>query len=386
MAKITRIRVPLRGRSYTIEIGGDSLDSAGERVRRLGDFSHGVIVTDENVEPLYAERLARSLSGVGLAIDLFVIPAGEESKSLDMARVLWEGLLSSGADRSTLVIALGGGVVGDLAGFVAATYARGIPYFQVPTTLLAMVDSSVGGKTGIDLAGGKNMVGAFHQPIGVLIDPTTLTTLPKREYRAGFGEVVKYAVSLDAGLFEFLEQKSAEIDRRQEDVLTQIIARCCRIKAGIVRADERETTGLRALLNYGHTFAHAYETAGEFTLFRHGEAVALGMLDALRLARRLGKKGRSEFLAVDTPLLRRQEKLFRAISLPTALDAFDLPIKGKLAANWEHEALFALMLHDKKTLHQTPRFVLPTGLGRCNLFADIPANAVRQTLKERLGK
>ena len=384
MAKTARIRVPLGRRSYTIEIGDGLLGSAGETLRRLGDFRHLAIITDENVEPLYAEKLARSLTGPETAIDLFVVPAGEESKSLGMAQVLWDGLLAAGTSRSSLVVALGGGVVGDLAGFVAATYARGIPYLQIPTTLLAMVDSSVGGKTGIDLAGGKNMVGAFHQPLAVIIDPETLRSLPEREYRAGLGEVVKYAVSLDAELFEFMERNAPEIGRRGESALTRIIERCCRIKAGIVRADERETTGLRALLNYGHTFAHAYETAGEFSLFRHGEAVALGMLDALRLARRLGKKGRGEFLAVDTALIRREERLFRSISLPTALAAFELPTKGKAAAQWNHDALFEIMLRDKKARNRQPQFVLPTGLGRCNLFADIPADAVRQTLKERL--
>ena len=345
----------------------------------MGDFPRRVIVTDERVEPLYAERLARALSGPEIQTDLFVVPAGESTKSVEMAQVLWNGLLASGADRRTVLIALGGGVVGDLTGFVAATYARGIPYFQIPTTLLAQVDSSVGGKTGIDLPDGKNMVGAFHQPIGVLIDPELLQTLSERDFRAGLGETVKYAVSLDAKLFEFLENNAAAVGRRSGTVLAEIVAQCCRIKAAVVRADEKESIGVRTLLNYGHTFAHAYETAGKYSLLFHGEAVSIGMLDAVRLARILGQKGRKQFAPIDTAMVRRHEKLFRSLALPTALEAF-VPV-GRGKKPWDIDALVELMKRDKKAQNGLIRLVLPTSLGRCGLFDDVPENLLRRTIR-----
>jgi hypothetical protein len=211
-----------------------------------------------------------------------------------MADRLWQELLELEADRNTVVVAVGGGVVGDLAGFVAATYARGVPFFQVPTTLLAQVDSSVGGKVGVNLPGAKNMVGAFWQPLGVLIDTEVLNTLPDREYRAGLAEVVKYGVILDAEFFAYLEDHVDDLNRRRADVLRPVIARCCRLKADVVEQDERETAGRRAVLNYGHTFGHAIEAETGYGDFLHGEAVSIGMLCASRLAERLGRIPRSD--------------------------------------------------------------------------------------------
>ncbi len=244
-AETQSLEVRLGPRSYAIEIGTGNLGRIADVATRGRRTTQVVIVTDENVEPTHANTVAEALDEAGLEVDLIVVEAGEETKCIEVADQLWEKLLDLGADRKTLVIAVGGGVVGDLAGFVAATYARGLPLVQVPTTLLAQVDSSVGGKTGINLPGAKNMVGAFWQPVAVLIDTSVLSTLPDQEYRAGLAEVVKYGVILDAEFFEYLETHRAGIVDRHDDVLRHIIASSCRLKADVVEQDEREETGLR---------------------------------------------------------------------------------------------------------------------------------------------
>ena len=253
------VRVELGERSYEIAIGAGNLGEIGRLVARRGDVSHAVVITDENVEKPHGLSAAESVAQTSAAVDLVVVEPGELSKSIATATELWETMLSLGADRQTAIVAVGGGVIGDLAGFIAATYARGIPFFQAPTTLLAQVDSSVGGKVGINLPDAKNMVGAFLQPHGVLIDTATLGTLPDREYRSGLAEVVKYGVILDATFFDELEACAGQLVDRDHDVLRRVIARCCRLKADVVEKDEREETGLRAVLNYGHTFGHALE-------------------------------------------------------------------------------------------------------------------------------
>ncbi len=283
------VRVDLGERSYDIEIGEGNLDRLGQFVSGRGEVSHAVVITDENVERPHGLRAAEGLARNSTTVDLVVIEPGEQSKCVATAAELWEKLLDLGADRKTVIVAVGGGVIGDLAGFVAATYARGIRFFQVPTSLLAQVDSSVGGKVGINLPAAKNMVGAFLQPRGVLIDLATLATLPDPEYRAGLGEVVKYGVILDAALFELLEDNSDKLLRRDPEVLRHVIARCCRLKADIVEQDEREVTGLRAVLNYGHTIGHAVESLSGYGTLLHGQAVAIGMVCASRLAERLGR-------------------------------------------------------------------------------------------------
>ena len=254
--------------------------------------------------------------------------------------MLWDKLLELGADRKTVIVAVGGGVVGDLAGFVAATFARGLPFVQVPTTLLAQVDSSVGGKVGINLPGGKNMVGAFWQPAGVLIDTAVLATLPEREYRAGLAEVVKYGVILDADFFAYLEDHVDLLAARDTDVLEHVVTRSCRLKADVVEQDEREETGRRSVLNYGHTFCHALETVTGYGEYLHGEAVAIGMLCASRLAERLGR--------VDASFTERQHALLAALGLPVEFPDVD------------QDAILAAMSHDKKVEHGQLRFVLPT--------------------------
>lgn len=355
------VRVELGPQSYEIQIGAGNLASVGPAVARLGRVSHVVVLTDKNVERPHAVRVVASLAGEGLPASLVVVEPGERSKSLETAAVLWSGLLQIGADRGSLLLACGGGVVGDLAGFVAATFARGIRFFQVPTSLLAQVDSSVGGKVGINLPEAKNIVGAFWQPQGVLIDTQTLETLAEREYRSGLGEVVKYGVILDATLFEFLERHAEALCRRDPGVLVEVIARCCRLKARVVEQDEREQSGLRAVLNYGHTFAHAFETLTGYGELLHGEAVAMGMICAARLAERLGRIGRE--------LTQRQEELLRALGLP--LKAPKLNVSQVLKT----------MQHDKKAQHGRLRFVLPVCLGKVELVDQVDPCHVRAVLE-----
>jgi 3-dehydroquinate synthase len=304
--------------------------------------------------------LLGSLNGSGISAQIVSVPSGEKSKCVAEAERLWKKLAELGADRTTLVVALGGGVVGDLAGFVAASYARGVAFLQVPTTLLAQVDSSVGGKVGVNLPGAKNMVGAFWQPVGVLIDTQTLETLPEREYVSGLAEVVKYGVILDAEFFARLERDAAALVAKEHGVLLDVIARCCRLKADIVEADEREETGRRSVLNYGHTFAHAVEAVAGYGELLHGEAVSIGMMCAARLAERLGR--------VDIEFVARQERLLAALKLPVELPALD------------DNALLEAMTHDKKVADGRLKFVLPTRLGEVELVDGIDLADVRAAL------
>ena len=354
------VRVDLAERGYDIRIGAGNLDQVGEFLTEQGRVSHAVVITDENVELPHAACVAESLAALELGVELLIVPPGEPTKSIDSAAALWEKMLELGADRRTVVVAAGGGVVGDLAGFVAATYARGVRFFQVPTTLLAQVDSSVGGKVGVNLPGAKNMVGAFLQPIGVLIDTATLGTLQGRQYRAGLGEVVKYGVILDAELFDYLEDHVDGLLGRDHDVLAHVIAWCCRLKADVVRQDEREQSGLRAVLNYGHTFGHALEALSGYGELLHGEAVSIGMICASRLAERLGR--------VDAQFTARQRQLLSALDLPV-----DLP-------DLDHEQMMATMTHDKKVEHGRLRFVLPSRMGRVELVADFDPADVQAAL------
>jgi 3-dehydroquinate synthase len=359
----TTIRVALAERSYDIEIDRGNLGRAAEFVaQRLPKCKQAVIVTDENVARPHAECVAKSLQVGGLTCRTLTVPAGEASKCASQAERLWTELVALKADRQTTVVAVGGGVVGDLAGFVAATFARGLALVQVPTSLLAQVDSSVGGKVGINLPAAKNIVGAFWQPAGVLIDLDVLTTLPEREYRSGLAEVVKYGVILDAPFFEYLEQHIGQLQARQADVLEHVIARCCQLKASVVEQDEREETGLRAVLNYGHTFCHALETVTGYGTYLHGEAVAIGMICASRLAESLGR--------IDASLTRRQRDLLSRLGLPVAIE----PANGQVSA----AELLAAMQRDKKAEQGRVIFVLPSRLGEVNLVEQVTGDLVRE--------
>lgn len=357
---IIRVPVDLSDRGYEIYIGSGLLRKTASFVQAATELTHAVVITDSNLKTTHAQIVSENLAQTGITCDLLTIPAGESSKSLRILEEIWGELLEIKADRRTVVIAVGGGVVGDLAGFVAATYTRGLPLIQVPTTLLAQVDSSVGGKVGINLPRAKNMVGSFWQPTGVVIDPLVLHTLPDREYQAGLAEVIKYGVIMDEEFFTMLENHVTEIHARDPEILATIISRCCQLKAHVVENDERETTGLRAILNYGHTFCHAFETVTGYGRFLHGEAVSIGMMCAARLAAMLDR--------VDEAMIARQEALLKACKLPVAVSDLDT------------EALLEAMQHDKKVEHGKLRFVLPTKLGHVELVNDVPTELVRQAL------
>lgn len=354
------LRVSLLERSYDIAVASHALPQVGAFARQRSAGTTALVITDANARP-HAEIVAESLRGAGFRATLLVRPAGEAQKSLTSAAELYDALVDLPADRRTLVVAVGGGVVGDLAGFVAATYARGIPLLMVPTTLLAMVDSSVGGKVGVNHPRAKNMIGAFHQPIGVFIDVATLSTLPDREFQSGLAEVVKYGVILDADFFENLECDHGRILRREPEAIQRIVLRSCELKAQIVAQDEREETDIRAKLNYGHTFAHAFETAGGYAAWLHGEAVAAGMICASRLAERRR--------LIDADVTARQQRLLEAFALPTKPEA------------WPVDDLLATMRKDKKAVGGRMRFILPTRLGEVRLFDDVPEAEVRAILE-----
>ncbi len=273
------INVNLGPRSYDIVIscGKEGLAAFLRKCRPV--ITGAFVVNDENVVS-HSTAIAETLKQAGVATRSVTLPVGENTKRLEIAARLYDELAQMPADRQTLVVAVGGGVIGDVAGFVAATYNRGLSLFMVPTSLLAMVDSSVGGKVGINHPLGKNLIGAFHQPAGVWIDARMLETLPEREYRSGLAEVVKYGVIMDPEFFKWQEKNAGAILRRESDALQYLVARCCRLKADVVEQDEREEAGIRMILNYGHTFAHAFETVGGYGAWLHGEAVAAGMICA----------------------------------------------------------------------------------------------------------
>ena len=355
------IHVRLPEADYPILVEPGALEGLGDFLADLAKPTRVVVVSDENVAALYGKRALASLGRAGLSADLATVPPGEGSKSLQTAGDLYTVLLQRGIDRKSMVVALGGGVVGDLAGFVAATILRGIAFLQVPTTLLAQVDSSVGGKTGIDHPLGKNLIGAFHQPRGVLTDPTTLRTLPRAEFVAGLAEVVKTAMIRDIAFLEYLETHTAELLRLDPAALTEAVTRCCRIKADVVAADPREETGLRAVLNYGHTVGHALEAVTGFSRFRHGEAVAIGMAVEASIAARRG--------LIDEELLHRQNTLLEILGLPTRADELRNP------------DLVPALSRDKKTEAGRWRFILPTGPGRVDLFDDVSETELRRALE-----
>jgi 3-dehydroquinate synthase len=355
------IDVTLGARSYPVWIGRGLLaDSARWRERLRG--RHVLVISNTTVAPLYLERVACGLDGLAWAS--FLIEDGEAHKSFANVERALAALAALGATRDACVIALGGGVVGDLAGFSAACWMRGIDFIQMPTTLLAMVDSSVGGKTGVNLPAGKNLVGAFHQPRAVVADIDTLATLPDREYRAGLAEVIKGAAIGDEPFFAWLETRASALAARDDAAVAEAIARKVRYKAGVVARDETEQ-GERALLNLGHTFGHALETAGRYTTLLHGEGVAVGMLLAARLSERLGMSA-----AADTVRLRR---LLETTGLPTAVPA-----------GLDPEHLLALMRLDKKNTAGTLRLILWRGIGQAEIVAGVDEADVLAVLREAI--
>lgn len=357
------IPVELGASGYPIEIETGSLERIGVALASLGSVSRILLVSDEQVDAIYGDIVSKSIVERGLDLDVTVIPVGEESKSIEVAYSLWERFLKIKADRRSVAVALGGGVVGDLTGFVSATYQRGIRFFQIPTSLLAQVDSSVGGKTAINLPAGKNMVGAFYQPCAVLIDPNVLRSLPLIQYRSGLGEVMKYGTSLDEDFFSLLENNIERINSRDPDFLEEIVARCCRIKARIVAEDEKEITGRRAVLNYGHTLGHAIETALGYGKLPHGFGVSIGAILAARLAAKLAEKGDERFAEINNAWIDRQINLARSLGLPVCLD--DVGRTYSDSPETTPKNLLAIASSDKKAEFDRLNFVLPTRLGDC---------------------
>ena len=357
------ITVELGDRSYIVTVGAGLLGGLGELAAPLA--RHAVVITDTNVAPLYADAAVAALTDSGMPADVIDFPAGEASKRLAVYGEVMDRLLALTPviDRGCLIVALGGGVVGDLAGFVAATALRGLAFVNVPTTLLAAVDSSVGGKTGLDAAAGKNLIGAFHQPRAVLIDTETLSTLPVAELGGGLAECVKHGVIRDASLLDFIEANAEAIQSADAELLAELIARNVAIKAAVVAADERES-GQRAHLNFGHTIGHAIETAGGYDIVSHGQAVSLGMVAALRIA-----VGRELIAQADADRVR---EILTSLSLPTKFA--DLPDLADEARDWAR--LRDIMSHDKKAVGGVPRFILPTRLGAVDIFSDVTGDEI----------
>jgi len=364
-----RVAVSLGGRTYEILVGSQLIGQAGALMLPLMKERRAVIVTDRTVADLYLTALVRSLDDASIAHHAIVVPPGEETKDLAHFASLADEILARGIERRTMLVALGGGVVGDLAGFAAATLLRGIDFIQVPTTLLAQVDSSVGGKTGIDTRHGKNLIGAFHQPRLVLADGDVLATLPARELAAGYAEIVKYGLIRDAAFFAWLEANGAALLAGDAAARRHAVVASCRAKAAVVAADERES-GERELLNLGHTFGHALEAATGFgSALLHGEAVAIGMVLAFELATRRGLCP-----AADTTRLRRH---LAASGLPTAIPR---PNGRRLAA----ESLLAAMGKDKKVRGGRIGLVLPRRIGEAFVTRDVPAEAIGAFLAETI--
>jgi 3-dehydroquinate synthase len=356
----TALRVELGERSYPIHIGAGLID----RPELFAPHARGrlaAIVTNERVAPLYAERLEATLRSAGARTLRIVLPDGEAFKTWQTLDAIFEQLLRAQADRGTLLVALGGGVVGDMTGFAAATYQRGIAHLQVPTTLLAQVDSSVGGKTAINHPLGKNMIGAFHQPDAVIADTATLATLPPREFAAGLAEVVKYGAIFDLGFLGWLEDNAARLEGRDAAALAHAIRRSCEIKAQIVALDERET-GARALLNFGHTFGHAIESAAGYGAILHGEAVATGMALAARFSARLGRMPASD-----------------AERLIALLERLALPVRPPRFAR---DVWLEYMGRDKKNEGGRITLILLDALGRAAVVKDTPARELEAFLDE----
>lgn len=365
---VTTVEVELGARSYPIHIAPGIMDSAGELIREIFPRIRKVfVVSDNTVGPLYLGDLRRSLEDVKLEVGAHIVPAGESSKSFFHLEALLEALLGFGIDRHTPVIALGGGVVGDLAGLAAALALRGVPMIQIPTSLLSQVDSSVGGKTAINSGHGKNLIGAFHQPSLVIADTATLDTLPRREVLAGYAEVAKYGLLGDAAFWTWLEANGQSLLAGAPEARAHAIAVSCRAKAAIVAADEREA-GRRALLNLGHTFAHALEIeTGYGTALLHGEAVAIGMVLAFDLSHRLGLCPAEEAARVCAHL--------KGVGLSVSPD----PKRA-----WDVERLLGHMGRDKKVKDGRITFVLARGIGRAHLQDDVPEQVVRETLAAAL--
>jgi 3-dehydroquinate synthase len=358
---ISKIRVRLKDNPYTIAIGHGILKEIPKLIRPLGLGRDALIISHPVIERLYGKQLSVALKKSGHTVKVLNVPEGEKSKSAACALKLLNEISRYDVNKELFIVALGGGVVGDLAGFVAAIYKRGIPYIQVPTTLLAQIDSSIGGKTAIDLETGKNLVGAFYQPRLVVADTQVLKTLSVRQVRNGLAEAIKYGILGDPKLFSYIEANHQQFLNNDIKVLNFIVHRCAAIKARIVAADEKETKGLRTVLNFGHTVGHAVEAAGRYNQYHHGEAVGLGMRVASRISVRMGLLSKSHELRIN--------QLISSVGLPKE-------IRGVSLAK-----IMELMQHDKKFVAGHNRFVLARSIGQVTVVRDIPTSIITQAIK-----
>lgn len=361
---VESLTVSLGERSYPIFVGDVGFSDPAKLAEGLAPYLKGnqvAIITNETIAPLYLQQVQSALGN--RQVDVFQMPDGESYKSLDTYTQVMDFLLEKKHNRSTCLIALGGGVVGDLCGFVAATFQRGVDFIQIPTTLLSQVDSSVGGKTAVNHPAGKNMIGAFYQPLAVFADISVLETLPGREYAAGLAEVVKYGIIYDADFFAWLEANAPALVQREKYALTHIITRSCEVKAAVVSEDEREG-GRRAILNYGHTFGHAIEKLLGYGRFLHGEAVSIGMVMAARLS--------VEFSGLALADSQRIEKLLQQLNLPVTLKGLEL----------NAEAMIDAMGMDKKVVDGELRFVVADQMGSVRVASHVSVSALEKTLAE----
>jgi 3-dehydroquinate synthase len=348
--------------SYPVVAGWGLLESLGERLLALGIERTIYIITDSNVMNPYARQVQRALQRDGIPAHCFIIPAGEPSKSFELAQAIYDWLANLRAERGHTIMAVGGGVVGDLAGFVAATYLRGMPFVQVPTSMAAMVDASIGGKVAVNLPQAKNLVGAFYQPRGVFADVETLSTLGKRELAEGWAEAIKHGFILDPGLVDMLEEHAESLMAVEPEISTEVIRRSMAIKAEVVSQDERETLGIRILLNYGHTIGHALEASTEYGRFLHGEGVSIGMMGAARIAQGMDM--------LSDGVVQRQQRLLDRFSLPT--QATGAPV----------ESVFSAMSLDKKSEGGSNRWVLLEDVGKAVVRRDVPQELVVDTVRQ----
>lgn len=361
------VKVDLGDKSYDILIGHKLDQQIADFVRKQLDkkaFSKkALIITDSNIEPLYGDRVKKLLDSAGLDAKLAVIPAGESSKSLAMAEELFTKAIEHGLDRKSPVFTLGGGVVGDLGGFVAATFMRGVPFVQMPTSLLAQVDSSVGGKVAVNHALGKNLIGAFYQPRAVFMDLDMMKSLPQREIYTGLGEVVKYGFIYDRDFYRFLLSSSKAVLNLDMDAISHVIARSCEIKAAVVSQDEKES-GLRAILNFGHTLGHAIEKETHYTRYNHGEAVAIGMVGAAIISAELGR--------VDSSIVDDMKNILTVMQLP------------QKAQGCSVDNIYKDIFHDKKTVGGKVSWILLDDIGKVSIVKDVPESAVKKAIAQIL--
>jgi 3-dehydroquinate synthase len=354
-----RVRTPTT--DYPVFVGWGILDRLGARMKQAGLSGTANIISDKTVFSVYGDAVKKTLEKAGFAVNTCVVPPGEASKNINQAIEIYDFLIEHRVERNDVIVALGGGMIGDLAGFVAATFLRGLPWLQVPTSLIAMTDASIGGKVAVDHPRGKNLIGAFYQPRLVLADVKTLTTLPDRELTSGWAEVIKHGLVLDADFFQFLEKKAKELVKLECDVAVSVISRSADLKCRVVSEDEKET-GIRTVLNYGHTVAHGLEAATRYGRFLHGEAVSIGMMAAARLSHHLG--------LLSTKAVERQQTLSQKFGLP--IDCSGVALKDVLAA----------MELDKKVWSKAVRWVLLKDIGQVVISSDVPKKDVLKVLQE----